>query len=104
MPASFAAVLDRVQQVGFARALVAQDRHDLGMIGRLVAVQIDYAEELLALQGKQFGNVESGADLVIGIAREEIAEGIARAAKHFKRPFLERTIQKRGHANLLVLA
>ena len=49
LPGAVGAVLDRVQQVRLARPLVAEDRHHLGVRRRVVAVQIDDAEQLVAL-------------------------------------------------------
>ena len=59
-------------------------------VARIVAVEIDDAEQLLALAGKQLGDVVAGANLVVGIAGEVIAKGIAGAAQHFQRAILER--------------
>ena len=52
LPGSFVAVLDRVQQVRLARPLVTQDRHHFRMRARVVAVEIDDAEKLVALGGE----------------------------------------------------
>ena len=77
LPRPAAAVLDRVQQVRLAGALVAEDRHDLGVRRRVVAVQVDDAEEQVALGGEQLGDVVAGADLVVRVAGEVVAERVA---------------------------
>jgi len=69
-------VLDRVEQVRLAGALVAEDRNDLGMRARIVAIKIDNAEQLIPLRGKQFGDVVAGADLVVRIPGEIVSNGL----------------------------
>ena len=66
------------------RSLIAKDWHHFGVRAGRVAVEIDDAEQLLAFTGEQFGHVVTGADLVVGIAREVIAERIAGAAQYFQ--------------------
>ncbi len=68
LPGPLRPVLDRVEKVRLAGALVSQDRYDLGMRTRRVAVQIHHAEQQLALLGVQLGDMVTGADLVVGVA------------------------------------
>ena len=49
---AFAPVLDGVQEVRLARALVAEHGHDLGVRGRLIAIQVHQSVELFALPGE----------------------------------------------------
>ncbi len=79
-------MLDRVEEVRLAAALVAQDRHDLGVRRRRGAIQVDDAEELFAFLGEQFRDVVAGTDLVVGVAREVVAEGVPGAAQHLQGP------------------
>ena len=85
LPGAVAAVLDGVEQVGLARALVAQDRHDFRMGHRIVAIEIDDAEQQVALGGVKFGNVVACADLVVRIAREVIAERVPGPPERLRR-------------------
>src|SRR5262249_25107508 len=57
LPGALRAVLDRVEQVGLAGALVAQHRDDLGVGGGGQAVEVDDGQELLALEGEKLGDV-----------------------------------------------
>ncbi len=97
LPLAAGAVLDRVQQVRLARALVAQHGNDLGVHARRGAVQIDDVEQLLAFTAKQLGDVVEGANLVIGIAGEVVAERIAGPAQLFQSPFRQRPHGNSSH-------
>jgi hypothetical protein len=74
-------VLDAVQEVRLAGALVPQNGDDLGVRHRVVAVQVDDRVEEVALGGKQLRDVVAGAHLVVGVAREVVAERVAGAAE-----------------------
>ncbi len=96
LPSAFGAVLDRVQQVRLAGPLVAEHRHDLGVGGRVVAVQVHDAEQLVALGGEQLGDVVAGADLVVGVAGEVVAERVAGAAQGLQGPVGQRAVGDGG--------
>src|SRR5262249_29589783 len=96
LPGAAVAVLDGVEQVGLAGPLVAEHRHDLGVRGRVVAVQVDDAEQLVALTGEQLGDVVAGADLVVGVAGEVVAERVAGTAEPLQGPVRERARSSGG--------
>ncbi len=86
----------------FASPLVAQDRDDFGVHRGIIAIQIDDAQQLVALGGKQLRNVITGTDLIVGVAREVVPKRIARAAKDFEGTFLQASISDGdGHEFLL---
>ena len=62
-----------------ARALVAEHRHDFRVRRRVVAVQIDDRVKQVALGREQLGDVVAGADLVVRVAGEVVAERVAGA-------------------------
>ena len=64
--------------------LIAEDRHDFGVRGRGEAVEVHDAEQLFAFLGEQFGDVVARANLVVGVAREVVAERVAGAAQRFQ--------------------
>ena len=73
--------------MGLARPLVAEHRHDLGVRRRVVPIEIDDAEKLLALRGEQFRHVVTGAHLIIRVTGKVVAEGVARAAQDVQGSF-----------------
>src|SRR5262249_54879944 len=79
LPAAVVAMLDRVEQVGLARSLVAEHRHDFGMNVGIVSVQINDAQKLLALLGKQFRHMKTGTNVVVGVARKVVSKRVAGA-------------------------
>src|SRR5438093_13719788 len=59
------------------------------------------AEELYPFDGEQYVEVVTGADLIVGIAREIIAERIAGATQHFQSTLRQRTgTNSTRHGNL----
>jgi hypothetical protein len=70
-----------VEQVGLACPLVAEDGDNLGVGLGVVAIEIDDGEELLALAGIQFRHVVTGADIVVGVTGEVVAERVASLAQ-----------------------
>jgi hypothetical protein len=89
LPAVGRAVLDRVEQVGLARPLVAEHGDDLGVRRRVVAVQIDDGQKLLALARVQLRDVVAGADLIVRVAGEVVAEGVPASAQDLERAVVQ---------------
>ena len=83
LPLARGAVLDRMQQMRLTGALVAQHRHHFRMRVRIVAIEIDNGVKQIAFRGEQFRHVIASTDLVVRIASEVVAEGIAGALQHF---------------------
>ena len=77
LPRPGAAVLDAVQQVRLARALVAEDRDDLGVRRRVRPVLIDDREEQFAFGLVEVVHVEAGADVVVRVAGEVVPKRVA---------------------------
>jgi hypothetical protein len=83
LPGTVSAVLDRVQQVRLAGALVAEYRNDFRVRARVVSVQVNDREQKPALARVQVGDVVPRAHLIVRVAREVVPEGIARPAQRF---------------------
>jgi len=63
---------------------------------RRVAIQIDDAEQLLALAAKQFGDMVARTHLVVGVAREVVAEWVAGPTQNVQGPLGEGTVGDGG--------
>ncbi len=100
LPRRLGAVLDGVEQMRLAGPLVAQHRDHFRVHRGGVAVQIDDGEELFALLGEQFGDVVAGADFVVGVAREVVAERVAGAAQRFQGALRQGSNGGGWHGNL----
>ena len=82
MPLAARAVLDRVEQVRLAGTFVPENGHDFRVRVRVVAVEVDDAVEQVAFGGEEFGHVVAGADFVVWVAGEVVAEWVAGALQH----------------------
>ena len=103
LPSAVGAMLDRVQQVRLARALVAEHGDHLRVRSRIVAIEVDDREELGALAGEQLRHVIAGADLVVGVAGKVIAERVADPPQGLGRALVQtRLIERGSHRDLLI--
>ena len=104
LPGAVAAMLDRIQKVRLARPFVAEHRHHLRVCRRIVTIEIDDAEELLALRGVELGDVVARADFIVRVAGKVVAKWVPGPAKHFRDPVHKRSFGNGGrHENLHVL-
>src|SRR5260221_556108 len=74
-----------MQQVGLTSTFITQNGHDLGVRLGIMAIEIDDSQQLLSLTGIKLSNVIAGTDIVIGMAGEVVAEGVARLPQNLHR-------------------
>src|SRR5579871_6926118 len=71
---------------------------------RIAAIEIDDAQEKFAFGREKLGDVIAGADFVVGVAGEVIAERVAAAAKRFEGAFGGLAFGgRRAHGGLLLI-
>ena len=104
LPGAVAAMFDRVEKVRLTRPFIAEHRHHLRVRRRIVTIEIDDAEELLALRGVELGDVVARADFIVRVAGKVVAKWVPGPAKHFRDPVHKRSFGNGGrHDNLHVL-